>query len=91
LGTLEISLLMVFCFQAFSGHGALVFNSTAKSASAVTPADSTTTASPGGENDVAEDFVPTADFKPVVPLPELIEVKTGQSQLFIFKPFKNSH
>ncbi|KAG5883507.1 hypothetical protein JTB14_013934 [Gonioctena quinquepunctata] len=31
-----------------------------------------------GDDSQTEDFVPTAEFKPVVALPELIEVKTGE-------------
>lgn len=60
------------CDQGF-GLPSLVFGS------ASTPAASTTITSSGvAENESAEDFVPTADFVPAVPLPELIVVKTGK-------------
>lgn len=43
---------------------------------AVTPAK-VTPASPQSEESAIE-FVPTAEFKPLIPLPEIVEVKTGE-------------
>ncbi|XP_067013935.2 E3 SUMO-protein ligase RanBP2 [Anabrus simplex] len=60
-------------FKGFEGAGQPVFGGSQLPRTAVSPKSAET-----GEDGSAEDFVPTAEFKPVVPLPELVEVRTGE-------------
>jgi hypothetical protein len=54
-------------FKGWEGAGQSVFGRSSKSKGISETED-------GG----AEEFVPTAEFKPVVPLPELVDLKTGE-------------
>ncbi|CAH0392621.1 unnamed protein product [Bemisia tabaci] len=58
-------------FKGFDGQGSKLFESVNS------PSDK----SPNTTVDNAEDFVPTAEFKPVIALPDLVEVKTGEEDL----------
>lgn len=53
-------------FKGWEGAGQSVFGKSPKS-EGITETE-----------DAAEEFVPTAEFKPVIPLPELVELKTGE-------------
>lgn len=53
-------------FKGWEGAGQSVFGKSPKSESI------------NETEDAAEEFVPTAEFKPVIPLPELVELKTGE-------------
>ncbi|XP_069676446.1 E3 SUMO-protein ligase RanBP2 isoform X2 [Periplaneta americana] len=59
-------------FKGWEGAGQSLFSGTPKNKSFTADADA-------NENEsTAEEFVPTAEFKPVIPLPELVDVKTGE-------------
>lgn len=53
-------------FRGFEGAGQSVFGKSPKSEGIIET------------EDASEEFVPTAEFKPVIPLPELVELKTGE-------------
>lgn len=53
-------------FKGWEGAGQSVFGKSSKSEGI------------SETEDAAEEFVPTAEFKPVIPLPELVELKTGE-------------
>lgn len=53
-------------FKGWEGAGQSVFGKSPKSEGI------------SATEDAAEEFVPTAEFKPVIPLPELVELKTGE-------------
>jgi E3 SUMO-protein ligase RanBP2 len=55
--------------KPFQGSGSLIFSGT--------PTGSFQGASPSSPN-VEDDFVPNNEFKPVIPLPELVDVKSGE-------------
>lgn len=57
----------------FSGEGSAVFGSRAKSTGSVS---TTTDATADGDDDPAEGHDP--QFEPVVPLPDLVDVVTGE-------------
>ncbi|XP_047107588.1 E3 SUMO-protein ligase RanBP2 [Schistocerca piceifrons] len=63
-------------FKGFEGAGSVVFGSTQVSQKSK---PQITQSSPDSLSErPPEDFVPTAEFKPVIPLPELVEVRTGE-------------
>jgi hypothetical protein len=59
-------------FKGFGGAGTSVFGGTTPLSAA-----RQRTASQGSEGGGEDDFVPTAEFKPVIPLPPLVETKLG--------------
>ncbi|KAL0279441.1 UNVERIFIED_CONTAM: hypothetical protein PYX00_000995 [Menopon gallinae] len=71
-------------FKGFEGKGSLVFGYLDKQKEAEKTKEKLDT-SKGNEDEEegvthAGDFVPTAEFTPVIPLPDLIEVKTGEEE-----------
>jgi E3 SUMO-protein ligase RanBP2 len=71
-------------FKGFGTGGSLFTNFSPNPASASTPTKQERRPSEGEEN--TEEFVPTAEFTPVIPLPPLVEVKLGdENENVIFK------
>ncbi|KAK6642589.1 hypothetical protein RUM43_004091 [Polyplax serrata] len=58
-------------FKGFEGHNSLVFGNLKKPVKAIKDPDTTA-------DDEGDEFVPTAEFTPVVDLPDLVDVKTGE-------------
>lgn len=64
-------------FQGFEGAGSKVFGGSAATPATPTSGKTANTTAASPEDGAVEEFEPTVDFKPVVPLPELVDVKTG--------------
>ncbi|KAJ9598698.1 hypothetical protein L9F63_010608, partial [Diploptera punctata] len=68
-------------FKGFEGAGKAVFGATKSFEGAGKGVGDTKHTEQENENEgVADDFIPTAEFKPVIPLPELVELKTGEEE-----------
>jgi len=69
----------LFYFSGFAGAGAPVFSSPQKT-------DDTNSPKPKDTENAEDDFVPTAEFKPVIPLPPLVQVQRGdENELKLFE------
>lgn len=69
-------------FKGFPGAGSTIFSvKTNPSPHAIIKSDDPNNESLSQPNEGSEDFVPTAEFTPVIPLPEKVEVITGEEGL----------
>jgi len=69
-------------FKGFPGAGSTIFSvKTNPSPHAIIKSDDLNNESLSQPNEGSEDFVPTAEFTPVIPLPEKVEVITGEEGL----------
>jgi len=69
-------------FKGFPGAGSTIFSvKTNPSPHAIIKSDDPNNESLSQPNESSEDFIPTAEFSPVIPLPEKVEVVTGEEGL----------
>lgn len=70
-------------FKGFPGAGSTIFSGKTNPSphAIIKPADEVNNESINKSNDESEDFIPTAEFTPVIPLPEKVDVVTGEEGL----------